>query len=34
VEDLNALHWKDGNKVMQALEDQAIKRGVWDAPKN
>ena len=34
VADLNALHWKDGNKVMQALEDQAIKRGVWDAPKN
>ncbi len=34
VEDLNALHWKDGNKVMQALEDQAIKNKVWDAPKN
>lgn len=34
VADLNALHWKDGNKVMHALEDQAVKRGVWDAPKN
>lgn len=34
VADLNGLHWKDGSKVMQALEDQAVKRGVWDAPKN
>jgi hypothetical protein len=34
VADLHALHWRDGNKVMQALEDQAVKRGVWDAKGN
>ena len=34
VADLHALHWKDGNEVMQAIEAQAIKKGVWDSPKN
>jgi hypothetical protein len=34
VADLHALHWKDGNEVMQAIEAQAIKKGVWESPKN
>ncbi|HEX2864885.1 MAG TPA: recombinase RecT, partial [Deinococcales bacterium] len=31
VADLHALHWKDGNDVMRALEDEAVRRGVWQA---
>lgn len=30
VVDLHAMHWKDGGEVMKALEDQAVKRGVWE----
>jgi hypothetical protein len=29
VADLHALHWKDGNKVMESLEAEAVKRGKW-----
>lgn len=31
VTDLNALHWRDGGEVMRQLEEQAVKRGVWEA---
>jgi hypothetical protein len=34
VADLHALHWKDGNEIMQAIEAQAIKKGVWESSKN
>lgn len=30
VADLHALHWRDGGEVMRQLEEQAIKRGVWE----
>ncbi len=30
VSDLHALHWRDGGEVMRQLEEQAIKRGVWE----
>lgn len=33
VHDLHALHWRDGNDVMRALEEQAVKRGVWEPTK-
>jgi hypothetical protein len=29
VATLAALHWKDGSKVMEALEKKAIEKGVW-----
>ena len=29
VADLHALHWRDGSDVMHALEEQAVKKGVW-----
>jgi hypothetical protein len=34
VADLHALHWKDGNEVMSAIEAQAVKKGVWESAKN
>jgi hypothetical protein len=34
VADLHALHWKDGNEIMSAIEAQAIKKGVWESTKN
>jgi hypothetical protein len=34
VADLHALHWKDGNEVMGAIEAQAVKKGVWESAKN
>ena len=34
VADLHALHWKDGNEIMAAIEAQAIKKGVWESSKN
>jgi hypothetical protein len=34
VADLHALHWKDGNEVMAAIEAQAVKKGVWESAKN
>ena len=34
VADLHALHWKDGNEIMAAIEAQAIKKGVWEGTKN
>jgi hypothetical protein len=30
VSDIHALHWRDGGEVMRQLEEQAIKRGVWE----
>ncbi|MFN3266002.1 MAG: hypothetical protein ACK41E_04085 [Deinococcales bacterium] len=30
VADIYALHWRDGGEVMRQLEEQAIKRGVWE----
>jgi hypothetical protein len=30
VADLHALHWRDGGEVMRQLEEQAVKRGVWE----
>jgi hypothetical protein len=30
VADIHALHWRDGGEVMRQLEEQAIKRGVWE----
>ena len=30
VADLHSLHWRDGGEVMRQLEEQAIKRGVWE----
>lgn len=33
VHDLHALHWRDGNDVMRALEETAVKRGVWEPAK-
>ena len=29
VFDIHALHWRDGNEIMRALEDEATRRGVW-----
>ena len=34
VADLHALHWKDGNEIMAAIEAQAVKKGVWESAKN
>lgn len=34
VADLHALHWKDGNEIMSAIEAQAVKKGVWESAKN
>jgi hypothetical protein len=34
VADLHALHWKDGNEIMSAIEAQAVKKGVWESTKN
>ncbi len=34
IMDMNALHWRDGNEVMRQLEEQAIKRGLWEASTN
>jgi hypothetical protein len=31
--DLHALHWRDGGEVMRQLEEQAVKRGVWESRK-
>lgn len=31
VTDLGKLHWRDGGEVMRQLEEQAVKRGVWEA---
>jgi hypothetical protein len=31
VSNLYALHWRDGGQVMKQLEEQAIKRGVWES---
>jgi phage recombination protein Bet len=33
IADLHALHYRDGNKVMKELEEQAVKRGVWGEAK-
>ncbi len=30
IADVHALHWRDGGEVMRQLEEQAIKRGVWE----
>ncbi len=30
VADLHSLHWRDGGEVMRQLEEQAVKRGVWE----
>ncbi len=27
---LESLHWRNGKKVMEKLEEQAVKRGVWE----
>jgi hypothetical protein len=29
--ELDALHWRDGNEIMKQLEEQAVKRGVWES---
>jgi hypothetical protein len=34
VADLHAMHWKDGNEIMAAIEAQAVKKGVWESTKN
>jgi hypothetical protein len=34
VADLHALHWKDGNEIMAAIEAQAVKKSVWESAKN
>jgi hypothetical protein len=34
VADLHALHWKDGNEIMSAIEAQAVKKGVWESARN
>jgi hypothetical protein len=31
ISSLHDLHWKQGEEIMKKLEEEAIKKGVWNA---